>query len=87
MGISMIAAKTDTGKMGPGLKVLPKQKIQGMCSIAPIGIYHVSLEGKLTMANSEYAWMLGYESPESAVSQIHDFAQQVFWQTDDMIRL
>nr|WP_320191362.1 diguanylate cyclase [uncultured Desulfobacter sp.] len=79
LGISMIAAKTDTGKMGPGLKVLPKQKIQEMCNIAPIGIYHVSLEGKLTMANSEYAWMLGYESPEAAVSQIHDFAQQVFF--------
>lgn len=80
LGISMIATKAEaTGIIGPGLKVLPKQKIQEMCNIAPIGIYHVSLEGKLTMANSEYAWMLGYESPEAAVNQIHDFAQQVFF--------
>lgn len=80
IGISMIASRAEpTTEIRPGLKYLPKQKIQEMCNIAPIGIYHVSLEGKLTMANSEYAWMLGYESPEAVVSQIHDFPQQVFF--------
>ncbi|PIE63152.1 MAG: hypothetical protein CSA25_01465, partial [Desulfobacter postgatei] len=56
LGISMIAVNTDAAAdIRPELQFLPKQKIQEICNIAPIGIYHVSLEGKLTMANSEYA--------------------------------
>ncbi|MFO7913884.1 MAG: diguanylate cyclase [Desulfotignum sp.] len=58
---------------------------------APIGIFHVSLEGSITEANSEFAWMLGYESTDKIINQITDFATQVFFdphQAEDfMIRL
>ena len=47
--------------------------------VAPIGMYHVNLEGKITMANSEYAWMLGHESSDTVVSQVKDFAAQAFY--------
>lgn len=80
VGISMIAEKVAASSdIRSDFKDLLNQKIQEMCNIAPIGIYHASLEGQLTMANSEYAWMLGYESPEAVVSQIHDFTRQVFF--------
>lgn len=56
-----------------------KQYIQEIFSFAPIGIYHVTLEGKITMANSEYAWLLGYESSDAVVNKITDFPTQVFF--------
>ncbi len=56
-----------------------KQYIQEIYGFAPIGIYHVTLEGKITMANSEYAWLLGYESSDAVVNKITDFPAQVFF--------
>jgi len=56
-----------------------KQYIEEIYEYAPIGIYHVNLNGKITMANSEYAWMLGYESSNVVVNQITDFQAQVFF--------
>ncbi len=56
-----------------------KQYIEEIYEYAPIGIYHVNLKGKITMANSEYAWMLGYESSDVVVDQITDFSTQVFF--------
>lgn len=80
LGVALIAKKDSSRpKTKSGFKSLPKQKIQALCNIAPIGIYYVTLDGQLNMANSEFAWMLGYESPEAAVSQIDDFTQQVFY--------
>ncbi len=35
--------------------------------------------GKVTEANSEFAWMLGYESSDLIVDQITDFATQIFY--------
>ena len=46
---------------------------------APIGIFHVSMDGGITEANSEFAWMLGYESSDVIIDQITDFATQVFF--------
>lgn len=80
LGVALTAEKISSPpETHPELKALSEQEIQELCNSAPIGIYHVSLDGKLNMANSEYAWMLGYESPEAAISQIHDFARQVFF--------
>ncbi|MCF6246758.1 MAG: diguanylate cyclase [Desulfobacula sp.] len=62
-----------------------KQQEQNLADIfgfAPIGIYHVNIEGKVTSANSEYAWMMGYESAEAVVEQISDFASQVFYDAE-----
>ncbi len=59
-----------------------KQKEQYLADIvgfAPIGIYHVNMEGKITSANSEYAWMMGYESADAVTEQITDFATQTFY--------
>ncbi len=56
-----------------------EQHLKDIFGFAPIGIYHVNMEGKMTSANPEYAWMLGYESAESVVEQITDFSSQIFF--------
>ncbi len=56
-----------------------EQHLKDIFGFAPIGIYHVDLEGKIISANPEYAWMLGYMSAESVVEQITNFSSQVFF--------
>ncbi|HCY85823.1 MAG TPA: hypothetical protein DHV36_11875 [Desulfobacteraceae bacterium] len=55
------------------------QSMADILGFAPIGIFHASLDGNLVMANSEFAWMLGYESSDKAVHQVKDFVGQVFY--------
>ncbi len=55
------------------------QSMEDILGFAPIGIFHVGLSGNMVMANSEYAWMLGYESSDHLVLQVDDFADQVFY--------
>ncbi|MCG8637699.1 MAG: diguanylate cyclase [Desulfobacterales bacterium] len=54
--------------------------MEDILGFAPVGIFHVGLSGGMVVANSEYAWMLGYESPDQLVSQVNDFAGQVFYE-------
>jgi diguanylate cyclase (GGDEF)-like protein/PAS domain S-box-containing protein len=59
-----------------------KQHLSDIFDFAPIGIYHVNMEGSVTSANSEYAWMLGYESSRAVVEQVGDFAGQTFFEPE-----
>jgi len=45
---------------------------------ATVGIYRSTPEGRLLMVNPALARMLGYESPEEAISSITDLATQVY---------
>lgn len=45
---------------------------------ATVGIYRSTPQGRLLLANSALAQMLGYESPEEAIASITDLAQQVY---------
>ncbi len=56
-----------------------KQQIEEIFGVAPIGMYHVNLDGKITMVNSEYAWMLGFESSDAVLNHVKDFKTQVFF--------
>ncbi|MCD4722308.1 MAG: diguanylate cyclase [Desulfobacula sp.] len=56
-----------------------EQYLQDTFGFAPIGIYHVNMEGNIILANPEYAWMLGYESAKAVAEQISDFAVQTFF--------
>lgn len=49
---------------------------------APVGIFQVGKAGNVTMANSEYAWLTGYESSQQVVQQVTDFLGQVFYDGD-----
>jgi len=53
--------------------------MEDILGFAPVGIFHVGLDGNLSMANSESAWMLGYESSDHLVQAVADFAGQVFY--------
>jgi diguanylate cyclase (GGDEF)-like protein/PAS domain S-box-containing protein len=55
-----------------------EQHLKDIFGFAPIGIYHVNMEGHVLSANPEYAWMLGYESSDAVTEQITDFVDQVF---------
>lgn len=59
-----------------------EQRLSDIFSFAPIGFYHVNMEGKITSANPEYAWMMGYESAEAIAEQVTDFADQAFFDQD-----
>jgi len=39
-----------------------RKQLQQIYEFAPVGIYKADLEGNFTLANSEFAWMLGYDS-------------------------
>ncbi len=79
LGIAVLARDiSEELKMKKDLKWY-KQHLGNIFDFAPIGIYHVDLEGSVTLANSEYAWMLGYESSRAVVEQIDDFAGQTFF--------
>ncbi|NOX35794.1 MAG: diguanylate cyclase [Deltaproteobacteria bacterium] len=56
-----------------------EQNLNDIFSFAPIGFYHVNMEGKIVSSNPEYAWMLGYESAEVVAEQVTDFATQIFF--------
>ena len=56
-----------------------EQQLNDIFSFAPIGFYHVDMEGKITSANPEYAWMMGYESSDAVIEQITDFTVQTFY--------
>ncbi len=59
-----------------------EQYLAEISGFAPIGIYHVNMEGKIVSANPEYAWMMGYESAEAIAEQVTDFATQAFYDAD-----
>lgn len=59
-----------------------QQFVDDVLGFAPIGIYHVDLEGNVTWANPEYAWMMGYESSQAVIEQITDFAAQCFYDAE-----
>ncbi len=79
LGMSLLAIDLSGRLKGDTGLELQKQDIEEIFSYAPIGIYHVQLDGKITMANSAYAWMLGYESSEAVVTKITNFPTQIFF--------
>ena len=79
LGIALLAINiSDKSKDKTHLKQ-KKQQIEEIFGVAPIGMYHVNLDGKITMVNSEYAWMLGFESSDAVLNQVKDFKTQVFF--------
>lgn len=78
-GIAVLARDVSSRLSEKALLYQQKKHIQEIYGFAPIGIYQVQLNGKVTLANSEYAWMLGYESSEAVVNQVTDFSSQVFF--------
>ncbi|MCP4722264.1 MAG: diguanylate cyclase [Desulfobacteraceae bacterium] len=79
IGIALLAMDVSSRLKEDGDLEQQKQYIEEIYGYAPIGIYHVKLDGKITMANSEYAWMLGYESSDAVLNKITDFPTQVFF--------
>lgn len=79
LGVAILVSKTSPRSQLEADLKLQVKKLQEMYRFAPIGIFQVDVQGEIISANSELAWMLGYESSEKLVRQISDFADQVFY--------
>ena len=82
LGVAVLAK--DISKKIKDSTLLKKQKqyFEDIFGFAPVGMYHVNLEGNITSANPEYAWIMGYESADAVIEHIKDFAVQTFFDKD-----
>ncbi|HAJ27221.1 MAG TPA: hypothetical protein DCG53_08270 [Syntrophus sp. (in: bacteria)] len=53
-------------------------KYQRLFDIATIGIFQSSAEGKVITANSEFAHLFGYESPEDVIASVNDVTVDMY---------
>jgi PAS domain S-box-containing protein len=60
-----------------------EEKFRNLFDNAVEGVYHTSLDGSLIDANPAFARMLGYESPQEAVRNMTDLANQLYAYPDD----
>ncbi|MCD4674545.1 MAG: diguanylate cyclase [Desulfobacula sp.] len=79
LGIAVLAKDISARLKDKASLKQQEQHLRDIFGFAPIGIYHVNMEGEILSANPEYAWMLGYESAEVVAEQITDFAVQTFF--------
>jgi len=79
LGLAVLVRKTPQDELKLRLLESQFKYLEEIYQYAPIGIFHVDMNGQLVDANSEFAWMLGYESKEMLVNQITDFATQIFF--------
>ncbi len=79
LGIAVLAKDISSRLKDKANLKQQQEHLEEIFGFAPLGIYHVNMEGKILSANPEYAWMLGYESAEVVADQITDFATQTFY--------
>jgi len=77
-GTALLVKEVRDERSKSSLKARGKS-MEDILGFAPVGIFHVGLDGNLVMANSESAWMLGYESSDALVQAVADFSGQVFY--------
>ncbi|MCP4115709.1 MAG: diguanylate cyclase [Desulfobacteraceae bacterium] len=79
LGVAVLA-KDITGRLNDKKSLMRQERsLSDIVDFAPIGIYHVNMEGNVTSANPEFAWMMGYETADAVTEAITDFATQVFY--------
>lgn len=78
-GVALLILESVDRSAGDACFSAGGQSMADVLGFAPIGIFHAGLDGCLVMANSEFAWMLGYETPDRAVAQVRNFTTQVFY--------
>ena len=55
-----------------------EEKYRNLYSHSALGIFHSTIEGRFTDMNPSLARMLGYDSPEEAISLINSISEQVY---------
>lgn len=82
LGVAVLA-KDISARLKDKASLKQQEKyLNDIFEFAPIGFYHVNMEGNIISSNPEYAWMMGYESAEVLADQVSDFASQVFFDED-----
>jgi len=64
-----------------------EEKYRNIFENSVMGIFQTTPEGRYLKANSELAWMLGYESPDEMIAIVTDIGQQQYVHPEDRIRL
>ncbi len=73
---------TERKRVEEGLRE-SEEKFRSLFDNAVEGAYHTSLDGSLIDANLAFAQMLGYGSPQEAVSNMTDLANQLYADPED----
>ncbi len=77
-GFFLIAVTWDSPKKTDVTSKSKNLQFQSFFEMAPFGIFQASINGDLTAANPELAWMLGYDSPESLIEKKLNLLKHVF---------
>ncbi|MBI9089317.1 MAG: diguanylate cyclase [Desulfobacterium sp.] len=82
LGVAVLAKDISKRLKDKASLIEQEQVLSDISGFAPIGIYHVNLDGEITSANPEFAWMMGYETADAVTEQITDFATQAFYDVE-----
>ena len=64
-----------------------EERYRAIFKDSPLGIYRSTLEGRFLEVNPAFAAMLGYDSPEAVIREIHDIGEQVYAHAEDRRRV
>ena len=64
-----------------------EERYRAIFEHSPLGIYRSTLEGRFLEVNPAFAAMLGYDSPEVVIREIHDIGEQVYARAEDRRRV
>ena len=81
-GVVSVADVTARKRAETALKT-SEERLRSFFDNAVEGVYRTTLDGRLAYANIAYARMLGYESPQEAIDNATDIANQFYTDPDD----
>ncbi|MDD4195280.1 MAG: PAS domain S-box protein [Syntrophorhabdaceae bacterium] len=64
-----------------------EERFRNLFDNAVEGMYHTTLDGRLVDANMAFARMTGYESPQEAINDMTDLANQLYAVPDDIKKI
>jgi two-component system cell cycle sensor histidine kinase/response regulator CckA len=68
-------AMVDQRRQAEGASRESREQLRALVNNALLGIYQVTVDGKLIFANPRMATILGYDSPEDLMAQVADISQ------------
>ncbi|MFW5862499.1 MAG: PAS domain S-box protein [Spirochaetota bacterium] len=60
-----------------------EEKYRNLFENAPLGMFRSTLEGRFIEVNQALAHMLGYESPQQVLREIHNIAEQIYIRSEE----
>jgi len=64
-----------------------EERYRAIFKDSPLGIFRSTVEGRFLEVNPAFATMLGYDSPEAVIHEIHDIGEQIYARAEDRRRI